>query len=223
MQFFFGMFLSDLSNHQPTLDFVNSRQWVRRFVPPVLMFIGLWVASYPEDHADWAGWSQQLKDFSTYILLMKQDTARFYTGLGMDFICVAIFLSPTLKDVLSSKYLLWLGKNSFAVYLIHGTLIRTVLTWCMYGMTIPAKVEKEVEGKMTLVQGPGLKHGGYVYMTIFIPLFFCLLYFLANLWTSHVDPLCARWTAAFERATLNESEKTTSGQAGQGLLSQPPA
>ena len=98
MQFFFGMFLSDLSNHQPTLDFINTRVWIRRFVPPVLMFIGLWVASYPEDHADWANWSQQLKDMSTYILQMKQDTARFYTGLGMDFICVAIFLSPTLKD-----------------------------------------------------------------------------------------------------------------------------
>ncbi|OBT93608.1 hypothetical protein VE01_08324 [Pseudogymnoascus verrucosus] len=224
MQFFFGMFLSDLSNHQPTLDYINARIWIRRFLPPLLMFIGLWIASYPEDHADWANWSQQLKDMSTYILLMKQDTARFYTGLGMDFICVAIFLSPTLKDVLSSKYLLWLGKNSFAVYLIHGTLIRTILTWCMYGMSIPAKVEKEVDGKMTLVNGPGLKHGGYVYMTVFIPLFFVLLYFLANLWTMHVDPLCARWTAAFERATLNESEKTTSsGPAGHGLLSQPPA
>lgn len=214
------MFLSDLSNHQPTLDFVNSHVWVRRFVPPVLMFIGLWVASFPEGHSDWAHWSQQLQDLSEYILLMKQDTARFYTGLGMDFICVAIFLSPTLKDALSSKYLLWLGKNSFAVYLIHGTLIRTVLTWCMYGLTIPDKVEKEVDGKMTLVKGPGLKHRGYAFMSVFIPLFFVLLYFLANLWTMHVDPLCARWTAAFERATLNESVKTTSSSAHRGLLSQ---
>ncbi|KFY42828.1 hypothetical protein V495_04317 [Pseudogymnoascus sp. VKM F-4514 (FW-929)] len=222
MQFFFGMFLSDLSNHQASLDFINARIWIRRFVPPILMFIGLWIASYPEDHADWAAWSLQLKTLSTYILVLKQDTPRFFTGLGMDFICVAIFLSPSLKDWLSSKYLLWLGKNSFAVYLIHGTLIRTVLAWCMYGITIPDKVEKEVDGKMELVNGPGLKHRGYLAMSIFIPLFFVLLYTLANLWTAHVDPLCARWTAAFERATLNESEKTTSsGPAGQGLLSQP--
>ncbi|OBT50682.1 hypothetical protein VE04_09710 [Pseudogymnoascus sp. 24MN13] len=203
MQFFFGMFLSDLSNHQPTLDYINPQIWIRRFLPPLLIS------------------SRTCRPTSS---VLEQDTARFYTGLGMDFICVAIFLSPTLKDLLSSKYLLWLGKNSFAVYLIHGTLIRTILTWCMYGMSIPAKVEKEVDGKMTLVNGPGLKHGGYVYMTVFIPLFFVLLYFLANLWTMHVDPRCARWTAAFERATLNESEKiTSSGPAGHGLLSQPPA
>ena len=217
MQFFFGTLLSDFSNHQPTLDYINARPWLRRYAPPVLMMLGLYLASYPEDHADWTNWSQQLKDWSTYVLLLKQDIPRFYTGIGMDLICIAIFLSPWLKEALSSRYLLWLGKNSFAVYLIHGTLIRTVLTWCMYGIHVPAKVQKEVEGKMEWVKGPALKNSGYGAMAVFIPLWFIMLYYLADLWTKHVDPLCAKWTAWFEKVTLNESEK----QTGPGLLGQP--
>lgn len=210
------MFLSDLSNHQPTLDWAAARSWTRRFIPPIFMFIGLWLSSYPEDHYEWCAWSTQLKNAADYVLLMGQSHSRFYTGLGMDFICLAIHFSPWLKDALSSRPLLWLGKNSFAVYLIHGALVRTLLTWCMYGITLPDKVEREVDGHLQLVNGPNLKSRGPVYLALCMPPFFALLYFIANLWTSHVDPMCARWTAWLERVSFNESEK----QGGAGLLTQ---
>jgi len=219
MQFFFGMFLSDMSNHQASLDWAAARPWVRRFLPPILMVAGLWLASYPEDHVDWAPWSMQLSTLGSYILLMGQDYARFFTGLGMDLICLAIYFSPWLKNALSTRPLLWLGRNSFAVYLLHGTLIRTLLAWCMFGITVPAQVEQEVEGHMEIVDGPFLPSRPAIYEAVFIPMFFVLLYALANLWTAHVDPLCARWTAWFERYTFNETEKSQA----PGLLSQPPA
>jgi hypothetical protein len=218
MQFFFGMFLSDMSNHQPSLDWAAARPWVRRILPPIAMAAGLWLASYPEDHVDWAPWSLQLSTLGSYILLLGQDHARFFTGLGMDLICLAIFFSPWLKTALSSPPLLWLGKNSFAVYLLHGTLIRTLLAWCMFGVTVPAQVEEEVEGHMEVVDAADLQSRPAVYEALFIPVFFVLLYALANLWTAHVDPLCARWTAWLERCTFRETEK----KVPMGLLGQAP-
>lgn len=218
MQFFFGTFLSDLSNHQPSLDWINSRAWIRRFVPPVFMFIGLWLASFPEANVTWTAWSTDLHALGLYLCRFGQDLPRFFTGLGMDFICLAIFFSPQLKEWLSSKYLLWLGKHSFAVYLLHGTLIRSVMAWVMFGIRTPGFHEEEREGKITMVSDPRLKGLDKVHLTWVIPPFFVLLYTAAHYWTGFVDPYCAKISFKFEKWAFEEREK--SGPQG-GLLMQP--
>jgi hypothetical protein len=196
MQFFFGMFLADLSNHAPTQQWSNSRPWTRTILSPLLLVIGLYLSSYPEDHPEWAPWSAWLKWASTYTLPKGHDTARFFTAYGLELITLSIHFSPRLKDVLSNQYFLWLGKLSFGVYLIHGTLIRWVLVWCMYGISVPAPVQND---KHEWQPGPKLTSRGPLVMTICIVPWFLLLYSLAYLWIEHVDPLCARWTAAIEK------------------------
>jgi hypothetical protein len=204
MQFFFGMFLADLSNHAPVLQWANSRQWTRTILSPLLLVLGLFLASYPEDRAEWSSWSSMMKWLSTYILPEGHDTPRYFTAFGLELITLSIHFSPRLKDILSNQYFLWLGKNSFGVYLIHGTLIRWVLTWCFYGVTIPPPVQDE---KFEWHAGPNLKMRGPLVQIICYPLWFVLLYSLAHLWGEYVDPLCARWTAAIERYVLANREK----------------
>lgn len=217
MQFFFGMFLSDLSNHTAACAWINSKAWIRRFVPPIFMIIGLYIASYPEANVDWTAWSAQMARWGEKVCFLGQDPARLFTGIGMDFICMAIFFSPWLKDALSSKHLLWLGKHSFAVYLLHGTLIRSILSWAMFGMHTPGFHEEEREGKLVMVSNGRLPMRPKYHLAWIMPPFFVGLYTIAFFWTKYVDPYCAKLTFKFEKFVFKENEKSS----GNGLLLQP--
>lgn len=190
------MFLSDLQNHQPAIDWANNRVWTRRYLAPLLLFIGLFIASYPEDHSEYTSWSRALYTFSTWILPEKYDKGRFMTGLGLQVIVMGIHFSPRLKDMLSNKYFLWFGKNSFAVYLIHGMLLRWWLVWACYGITMPQDFKNE-KGEMQ--HGPKLTLKPWPYLVFWIPIWFVAMYSTASMWTKYVDPVCAKWSLAIER------------------------
>lgn len=204
MQFFFGMFLADFQNHAPITNWGNARVWTRRYLAPLLIVIGFYLASYPEDKVEWAGWSMGLDAFSKYILPPTHDHARFFTAFGVEFMCMGIHFSPQCKDLLSSKYLLWLGKNSFAVYLIHGALVRSILTWMLYGIALPAMVKNDRD---EMVPGPPLRVAGPLRSAFCLPIWFVIMYAVANLWTRYVDPVCARWTGMLERYVFVDTEK----------------
>jgi hypothetical protein len=205
MQFFFGTFLSDLSQHAPHVNWVNAREWPSRFLSPILILIGLLLASYPEHNADWMPWSKAMLHMSTWIFPQDPETPRFYSGLGLEFIALGIHFSPPVKNVLSNKYLLWFGKNSFAVYLLHGAILRTVLVWMLFGIKTPANIVKE-NGEHA--PGPNLKICGRLRWYFWLPIWFVILYTVANLWTKHVDPFCARLTQKLEAYVFEEKENT---------------
>jgi len=152
-------------------------------------------------------WSNFMLKLSHYIFPPNHpDTPRFYTGLGLTFLALGIHFSDLIKVLLSNKYLLWLGKNSFAVYLLHGTLLRTVLVWMEYGFVRPADI---VNNDGTITEGKHLELGGRLRFWFWIPVWFALQYYLANLWTCFVDPFCARVTEKLEKYTFeNEEEKS---------------
>lgn len=206
MQFFFGSFLSDLSQHPGHVNWVATHRWVSMILSPVLLFIGLWLASYPGDKPENMPWSKFLLDASHYLFPEKPDIPRSYTGLGMVFISSGIHLSNPMKNFLSNKYLLWLGKNSFAVYLIHGTLIRTVLAWLYYGIVVPADVINE---KGETVHGPALRLTSRLRFWFWLPPWFVLLYSISHLWTKYVDPWCARLTHRLEKYCFVEATPET--------------
>ncbi|KAI9052587.1 hypothetical protein LZ554_003930 [Drepanopeziza brunnea f. sp. 'monogermtubi'] len=209
MQFFFGVFLADLSQHPPHQAWVAARTWPGRVLSPVLIFIGLLLASYPEDKAQWMKWSKIMGQTSVYIFPKDNETPRFYSGIGLIFIVLGIHFSNAVKNVLSNKYLLWFGKNSFAVYLLHGSLLRSVMVWMYFGIKTPPDVQG-ADGKM--VPGPNLKICGRVRWYFWMPIWFVMLYWVAYLWTKHVDPLFAKMTEGlvryvFEDQPAPDSEK----------------
>jgi Acyltransferase family len=203
MQFFFGAFLSDLSQHPPHVAWCAARKWPARFLSPILILFGLLLASYPEDKAQWMAWSEFMGRASIYIFPADNETPRFYSGIGLVFIALGIHFSTLAKNILSNKYLLWFGKNSFAVYLLHGALLRTVLVWMLFGIHTPGDIIHE-DGKIE--PGPPLKICGRARWYFWLPIWFLILYWVANMWTKYVDPLCARVTEMLVKYVFEEPQ-----------------
>lgn len=197
MQFFFGVFLSELSQLPAHNEWLaNKSKVLTRLVSPVLFTLGLYLASYPADHAGWTPWSRSLMTLATYIFPPGCDVPHFFTGIGIILIALAIHVSGFLKTALSSKYLLWLGKNSFAVYLLHGCLLRSILCWMVWGIHAPTDFMNS-EGK--LERPPPKQRGGLPQVWFSVLMFFVVLYYLANQWMRFVDPWCARITQKLEK------------------------
>jgi len=213
MQFFFGAFLSDLSQHPAHIAWCQGRKWPSRFLSPILILIGLLLASYPEDKAQWMPWSRYMGQTSIYIFPKDNETPRYYSGIGLEFAALGIHFSPSAKSVLSSKYLLWFGKNSFAVYLLHGALLRSVLIWMLFGFKVPADIIRE-DGRHE--PGPKLKLGGRARWYFWLPIWFCMLYYIANLWTKFVDPWCARVTERFVKYVFEDPADLQNGGSKGG-------
>ncbi len=203
MQFFWGVFLADLQNNEAASAFLLDHRRLSRTFSTVLIFLGLTLASYPEGNVEWMAWSRVEHRMLRLILPEISDFPRFASGMGLEMITLGLHFSPWMREVLSSRYLIWFGKQSFAVYLLHGALLRTVLCWMVYGVRLPPDTQDENGNQVPgSLQFPGT--GWLVFcLVIWIP----LNYGAAMLWTNHVDPLCARVTEAFAGHVTQDKEE----------------
>ena len=188
MQFFFGVFLSEAQNHPASAQFLNRHPGVSRLIlSPFFLILGCFIASYPEAHPERVGWSRALYNVLSSILPNGSDYARFASGLGVQLMAIGLHFSPKMRDVLANRAFLWLGKNSFAVYLLHGPLLRSVLAWMLFGFTTqPDTLDGEGKPVHHYTPFPGMT---YLYgcLVFWIP----FNYAMAHLWTTYVDPWCA--------------------------------
>jgi hypothetical protein len=201
-----GLLLAELNFEPQCQDFISAHPHITSLVSPVLMFIGMYSASYPEMHPEWAGWSTGMLTFGRYIFPLGVEFGRFYPALGANLIVLGIFFNDTAKRILSHPALCWLGRLSLGIYLLHPILIRTVLTWMLYGFSSwPPSPGKDDEGKDIFGGWIPLTSGWVVVFAL--PVFFFLLLRLAQLWAEHVDPWCAEATNWLERKTFTDETK----------------
>ncbi|KAJ5573814.1 uncharacterized protein N7459_008241 [Penicillium hispanicum] len=204
IQAIYGMLLSDLSYHAAMKNWVEKHPYGRKMITIPLTVVGLFIASYPGEHPEWATWSHYMFDVAQYIFPPDVNIGKRYTAVGVDLIILAIYLSPSTKDFLSNRLLLWLGKQSFAVYLIHGTMLRVVLCWMLYGISGQpwegGEALTDDERDWLPLRPPGV-------VAISIPIWIGLVYACAAAWTAYVDSFCASMTAKLERAVFVEDEK----------------
>ncbi|KAJ6014931.1 hypothetical protein N7540_009522 [Penicillium herquei] len=216
MQAIYGMFLSDLSYEVSFKEFVDNHKWGRRIVAALLVSSGLFICSYPGEHPEWATWSNYMFKAAHYIFPPEVNIGKRYSAIGVDLIILAIYISPSTKDFLSNRLLLWLGKQSFAVYLVHGTLLRTVLCWMLYGISgQPWDGEPVDSNGQPLLDENGeplhphwLPIRGPWVVGISIPAWIALVYLCATLWTSYVDPFCAKMAHKLEKMMFQQDEKS---------------
>lgn len=206
MQFFWGILLAELQHYEPAIRFQTLRPRLCRLISVLCLFIGLTIASYPEGHPEWMTWSKIEHAILVPILPRDPDFPRFASGIGLEFISLGIHFSPCIRDLLSGRYLLWLGKQSFAVYLLHGPLLRTVLCWMLYGISMPPDVVNDKGEKV-----PGtLRFPGGWHLLLALLFWMPLNYGIAALWTTYVDPWCARMTERLVGyVTIDVNEKET--------------
>ena len=143
-----------------------------------------------------------------YLFPYGVEYARYYPGMGSNVLTLGVMYNETAKKLLSNRFFLFLGKNSFPIYLLHAPLIRTVLTWCLFGFSSRPDNGKDKDGHDL---PPGwLPVASTWVILVIIPIFYVFLYRVANLWTNHVDPLCGRITQWFEDVVFRDDAKAPS-------------
>jgi peptidoglycan/LPS O-acetylase OafA/YrhL len=165
-------------------------------------------------------WSAYLDSLAPHIFPNDvHDFPRRFTAVGIDIAILGIFVSSAVRHVLEHRWLMWLGKHSFAVYLIHGTILRTIGIWIVYGISGEpwTRAEKDQEQVWLHKRGTGWV---WVSMGVFVG----LTYAGAWLWMRYVDEACARATQWIEIKLFasddedGDVEKGVDGDQGLGRL-----
>lgn len=157
--------------------------------------------SFPSEYAQDAAWSRFLYDLGQSITPVQSELARFWPGIGAQVLCASILVSQDLRQLLSGQILAYLGGISFSLYLLHGTLMRTVLAWMTFGPAI-------LSGR-DLVQPNGFyaqpSNGWFL---IILPIFLVFLMAAVHIWSVKVEPI-------FARATKKLEDLVTGGKEGR--------
>lgn len=204
-----GMFLAELSHTRWATAKPSPLRIILTYAAVVL---GLVLASFPDQFAEQVPWSRRLLLAGFHIFPTSAIQGRMWPGVGAQVLCGAVLLNPRLRAVLSVRPLLWLGSISFPIYLLHGTLIRTLLTWLTFGpialFTRPPSLEQlAAEGKQPLV--PIGKYGALdrpiipqpptPAFVLILPLFTACVLAIAHAWNKHVEPCFGTLTVRCER------------------------
>ena len=156
--------------------------------------------SYTQHAPKLQPWSRVLHSFGTkYLPGDAEDSLdRTYGGIGGALLLASIIISPHARFALSRKPLKWLGKVSFAIYLIHGTVLRTVFSWTLFfGQDLQEFVEQDQYG---------FSHSEWKYVVpgapycVFATAFsLVIILFASHMWTIKVEPVLAKITTRLEK------------------------
>ncbi|PGH21642.1 hypothetical protein AJ80_03075 [Polytolypa hystricis UAMH7299] len=172
-------------------------------VPSLLILMGLFMCSYPQDNPEWAFWSKSMRDMMVSITPLYTETGRYWVSIGTTTLMVGIFFSRNARRVLTLPLFNFLGRVSFPVYLLHNTLMRTVLVWMVYGPA-SASGQPTVNEKGEAID---LKRVSGLAFVFILPVFYALLYAVGYGWTSFVDPLCAKAVNYLRDVMFMDEEK----------------
>ena len=181
-----------------------ARNPLTRVVPFLMLFFGLHFSAYPEVSPEWSPWSRQLFRIGQFIFPAGSEYWRFWPGIGAQFMATAVLLSPCLQRILSHRILIWLGSLSFPLYLIHGPLIRSLLTWMTFGYQDPIFYYTQNPDGSLLNSWFRYPFPDDATLYIATPIFFCLLLLAAHIWTLTIEPRCAWITKRAEDIMYGE-------------------
>lgn len=224
-----GTLIAELAQHRPTQNFITKHHKVLTYiVAPLILLIGGWIGSYPQEHEDWSPWSRHLHrwlidpsgDGSNHgsIVVPKGSSSQRRTS-AFFIICTAVslFLSPLFQKALSHRLLVWLGHHSFAVYLTHGTILRTVGMWIAYGISGEPWQQAGKNEDGSPQEQIWLKPKSRAHVMCAILVFITLAYIAAWAWMKWVDTACARATQWLEKKVFDEEDSEgKSGLAEKG-------
>lgn len=210
MTCFLGIVLAEFSMSDLAITIAP---WSPFLSPPIAIF-ALVLMSYPNSAPSAAPWSAFLEQFGK-THLGAHALERMYGSIGGILLVACIIISPHARWALSQKPLKWLGKVSFAIYLLHGTFMRTVFAWFLFFGSDRQQYQKQVSAGV-----PGMADTFEAVWKYPVPGFFrcCIatVVLLAStlaasqLWSMKVEPFCAKLTTLAEKLVKGQlsSEET---------------
>ncbi|KAF2398968.1 hypothetical protein EJ06DRAFT_543676 [Trichodelitschia bisporula] len=194
---FAGVLLAEL-----TLSPLPMRMAHWTLIPAVpVSILALILMSFPSEFQETAPWSAFL--LRIHLTYFPQSTYininRLWPTIGSILLTATIIVTPTLRQLLRHRALIWLGKISFPLYLLHGMLLRTVFAWLLHAFSHKVEV-LEGDGNVVLrYPMPGPLHTAFALMG-----FLASVLVASHAWAQRVEPLFGRITAAVERMMAAE-------------------
>ncbi|KAI5296067.1 hypothetical protein KEM52_005842 [Ascosphaera acerosa] len=180
-----------------------------KVVPSIIIITALFACSYPQENQQWVPWSKRMMDAMVAMTPGGTEHSRYWMSVGATLLIFGVFFSRNARKVLTSPVFNFLGRVSFPVYLLHDTVIRTVLVRMVYGPSAAQTPALDAEGKPT----PLTRVGPLAFIFI-IPTFYAITYFVAYAWNWYVDPRCARIVDAMKNLMFDsESDVQTPEKA----------
>ncbi|KAF2439482.1 hypothetical protein P171DRAFT_370050 [Karstenula rhodostoma CBS 690.94] len=189
---------------------------VSTVLSPILALIGLMFMSYPSSNPDSTAWSATMKYVFASIFPKSAQFSmpRLIGSTGALILCFAILISPHMRRALAVKPLRWLGKLSFPIYLLHGTVMRTVLAYVVFaGQPLQAfPLEKPTEDRESIYRyaAPGTAR-----IAMGIILMGVVTLYASHVWANNFEPAFGKITAWAEGKMKN----TGDGPILTGVLS----
>jgi len=177
-----GMMVAELHNELGA----SATEFLPTPVPTLLIVLGMFMAGYPQDAPDRTFWSNTMHSIMVPLTPKDADVRRYWDSLGASTVLVGIFFSKNARRILCSPLFNFLGRVSFPVYLMHNTLIKSVLTWLVY---LPSALNPPHNEKGEQLD---LQRGSTTHIFLAVAVFYYVLYRLALWWTIYIDPVCAK-------------------------------
>ena len=183
--------LAELANDPYVAPYMNDPGVGLLSAAAAMVVLGLYCISYPEANPALTKWSVGLTDVGLILFPASGELDRFWPAVGSQMIVVGLFFMPYLKGLLSWSPLVFMGKVSFAIYLIHGPLMRCLLAWMVFGLSekpVPQidPVTDELRATAWVPEYSKMVTG------LAIVIFYLAVYKIAGLWVRWVDPACSR-------------------------------
>jgi peptidoglycan/LPS O-acetylase OafA/YrhL len=166
-------------------------------ISPPLAILGLVIMSYPSDHPHTATWSKFLQELGLKLFPPQGEIGRTWGSVGCILLLVAIIISPHLRRLLSRRPLLWLGKISFPVYLLHGTFMRSLLAWITFAGQEPQPFEVQ-NGENQTYQIHRYPQPGSARIFVAIIISMGAMLFASHHWAKSVEPVFGKITKRAE-------------------------
>lgn len=190
-----GILLAEFSTSSH-LAKVASLPLMSTVLSPLIALTGLVFMSIPSSNIDGAPWSASIKNFfaNSFPRSAQIQMPRLVGSTGALMLCFAILVSPHMRRALSIKPLRWLGKLSFPIYLLHGTVMRTVLAWFVFaGQPLkPFPLVPPVE-EHYIIYRYAMPGTGRIAFGISVMAAFTL--YASHLWANNLEPTFGRITA----------------------------
>ena len=175
--------------------------------------------SYPSSYTEAASWSTWLREFATRYFPVATLNAieRVYGSLGGVLLIAGIVISPHARWALSRRPLLWLGKVSFAIYLLHGMFLRTIFAWLLHlGQSKVITTGQGEDGHAMLVSRYPLP-GSWQRLVATIVMGVCVA-IASHIWNWKLEPIFVKITGKLEGIVTGKARSAEPKSNGSTIL-----